>query len=97
MRLAVTADPKSTAGLRIRYDLILGWLLDHPIAAVRIHPLHPFKERRRAHTASGLDVVDLDSPFAALQTPASDEERAVQPGHCRTLNHDRTVCGLPPS
>jgi hypothetical protein len=105
MRLAMTADPKSTAGLRIRYDLLLGWmrssgqawLLDHPIAAVRIHPLHPFKQRRRAHTASGLDVVDLDSPFAALQTPASDEERAVQPGHYRTLNYDRTGCGLPPT
>jgi hypothetical protein len=46
-------------------------LLDDPIAAVRIQPLHPFSERRRAHAASGLNVLDLDPPFAARQPPAS--------------------------
>jgi hypothetical protein len=99
MRLAVTADPKSTAGLRIRYDLLLGWmrssgqawLLDDPIAAVRIQLLHPFSARRRAHAASGLDVVHLDPPLAAPQPPASDQERAVQPSHRRTSNGGRTA------
>ena len=73
MRVAVSVDPKSTVGLCVRYHLLLGgmrsgrqaWLLDDSIAAVRIHPLHPFNERRHAHAASGLDVVDLDPPLAA--------------------------------
>jgi hypothetical protein len=73
------------------------WLLDDPIAAVRIHPLHSFNERRRAHATSGLDVVDLDPPLAAPQPPASDQERAVQPSHRRTSNGGRTACDLPPS
>jgi hypothetical protein len=74
-----------------------GWLLDGRVTAVGIHPLHAFGERSDARVATGLDVADLDSLFAAPQAPTSDQERAVQPGHRRTSNDGRAVCDLPPS
>ena len=54
-------------------------------AAPRVNPGRGRREGGDARSPTGLEVLDLDPPLVAAQTPAAEHERVIAPHHLSSL------------